>query len=186
MPTAIIHCPGCGARYNLKAASLESVASQTFRCPKCRYACSLGRMMGSHGFPKGNMHTHIGGSAGRTPDEFGKTRIVGSASGEVVLEVEGTGRNFRLGMGNYILGRDSDDSRASVKIAPDRYMSRQQAVLEIQPSRQPGGKPEARIINNSQTNAIYVNERKLDNGMSIVLNNGDKLLLGMTKVNVRL
>lgn len=183
MASIKIVCPGCRASFVLKAPSIQSVASKNFRCPKCGTTTSFGHifnvMRQSQPF-----HTNIGGASLKGRGFNSHTRIAGPPLGKLLLEVKELGRDFQLGYGTYTLGRESEDSRASLKIAPDRYMSRQQAVLEIEPSHVPEVPLLVRISNISPTNPIYVNDKKLDTGMNANLKNGDVLLLGMTKVEV--
>ena len=113
------------------------------------------------------------------------TRIAGSVA-KVIFEVAELKKAFRLGAGSYTIGRDSDDSQATLKLAPDRYMSRLQAELNIQPMMNQKLPLIVRIKNLSPTNPIYVNNEMLDAGKSAALKNGDNLLIGMTKVVVKM
>lgn len=186
MATIKIICPGCKSNFILKAPSLQGMVSKTFRCPKCGLSTSFGQLL-SRGGQQPPLRTRIGGTPGMAPPAHNSTRIANNVNGKLVLEVKELGRVYPLGEGTYTIGRESGDSRASLKIAPDRYMSRQQAVLEIRPSSSfPGSPLTARISNISTTTPIYVNETKLETGQSANIKNGDLLLLGMTKVTVKL
>ena len=177
MAEARVICPGCKSRFTVKAPSLDVLNAKPFRCPKCGTAAPFNQVIAPAGPPP--LHTHIGGAPGMFPPIDGKTRMAGAAGAVVTLSVDSTGRNFPLGPGVYTLGRDSADSRASLKISPDRYMSRLQASLEVTP----GG---CRISGLSATNPIFVNSTRLEAGMSAPLKNGDKILLGMTNVAVKM
>lgn len=186
MATTRLQCKLCGSTFTLRAQSLEAVASKPFKCPKCGYSTSLGQLMrpgGGRG--AGNLHTHIGGAPGMAAGNHTPTRIAGSAD-KVIFEVAELKKAFRLGAGSYTIGRDSDDSQATLKLAPDRYMSRLQAQLNIQPIMNQKLPLIVRIKNLSPTNPIYVNNEMLDAGKSATLKNGDNLLIGMTKVVVKM
>ena len=153
MATAKIECPKCHSRFTLNAPSLEAMASKPFLCPKC-------------GVPSADGKTHVA-----------------SRGNLVSLVVETTGRTFSLAQGVYTLGRDSSDSRASLRIAPDPYMSRLQAGLEVSPGTS-GTK--CRVVGLNATNPVFVNNVRLEPNTGVSLKNGDRLLLGMTKVIVRM
>lgn len=185
MATAKVQCPGCRSVFTVKAATIESVANKIFRCPKCGTSMPFSRVlvgavpMGAGSMPPAQaLHTHIAGAPSNAPlDPGAKTRVTGGAGTRVTLHLDSIGRSFPLGPGTYTLGRDSLDSSATVKIAPDRYMSRMQASLTVGP----GG---VSISGLSPTNPIIVNGNRVDMGKPVALKNGDRLQLGMTKVTV--
>ena len=180
MSTTPIICPQCRKRYTIKAQNLSAISGQRFQCPKCGYATTIGAMLrSSAGGPPNVLKTHIAGGQAKP---VGGTQVV-SRNNIVTLVVESTGMTFPLSQGVYTLGRQSSDSRASLQIAPDRYMSRLQANLEV--SMLPTGAM-CRIMGVSSTNRIFVNNREIEPNSAAVLKNGDSLLLGMTKVLVRM
>lgn len=179
MATAKIECPKCHSRFTLNAPSLEAMASKPFLCPKCGFSSSFGQLLGIRARAVSAPHTHI---AGGVPSADGKTHVA-SRGNLVSLVVETTGRIFSLAQGVYTLGRDSSDSRASLRIAPDPYMSRLQAGLEVSPGT---AGTKCRVVGLNATNPVFVNNVRLEPNTGVSLKNGDRLLLGMTKVIVRM
>lgn len=179
MPVAKIECPQCHGRFTLKTPSLEAMAPKIFRCPKCGHSATFGRLLGPDARVTAQMHTHIAKGAA-TQD--GKTHV-STRSNLASLTVESTGRTFPLGQGTYTLGRDSSDSRSTLRIAPDRYMSRLQANLEVMAL--PNG-VRCRISSANDLNPVIVNSTKLAQGQSLDLRNGDRILLGSTYVSIKM
>ncbi len=128
------------------------------------------------GIPQpGGLHTQIGGlgmAAGH-----GKTQVANKPLG--ILTVLDGGKSFRFGQGVFVLGRDSSDSKATIKIARDPYMSRQHAKLS---AANVGGISTCLLTCISQSNPIYINGQKINSGTPAPLRNGDRILLGMTTV----
>lgn len=183
-----ILCPQCGGRFTLRAPDLQAMASKSFRCPKCGFSAPFGQLMANAGHAQPTapsfsspLHTHIGGAPNMGGGFSGKT-AVHTQSGLAQLEVMGTGRTFPLSQGVYTLGRDSVDSRASLKIAPDKFMSRLQARLQISSVN---GSANCQIIGISATNPVFVNSSRLEPDQVVKLKNGDIILLGMTKVKIK-
>lgn len=159
------------------------MASKSFRCPKCGFSTSFGQLLGPDARRTVPLHTHIAGG-GAAPAPGGKTHVAtpGMASrGLVTLNVPKSGRTFPVGQGVYTLGRESSDSRATLRIAPDPYMSRLQARLEVMATPQGVS---CRIIGLNSANPVFVNNRQINPNFGVDLKNGDKLLLGMTEVTV--
>lgn len=182
-----IKCPQCKAGFTLKAPSLNVLASKQFRCNKCGYTSSFSTIIpnlkSSPGVP---LHTHIGmGNPQNLSNGYAnKTRLATPSAAIIQLVVEETGRSFPVGPGNYTLGRDSADSMATLKISPDRYMSRVHAMLEVGNSAS-GQSPVIRLKAIAELNPVYINNIKLEPGKTVELRNGDRLLFGMTHVLVR-
>lgn len=190
MPAVQIECPQCHGRFTLKAPNFQVMASKPFRCPKCGFSAPFGQLMASAGIPVQTMrsatpspaplHTHIAGGA-RPASPGGKTSIASGAN-LATLTVQDSGRKFNLSQGNYTLGRESSDSRASLQIAPDQYMSRLQAQLQV--NRGANGLADCVVVGVAATNPIFVNNVRIEPGQAARLKNGDIILLGMTKVAI--
>lgn len=189
MPAIKIECPQCHGRFTLKAPNLQAMASKSFSCPKCGFSAPFGQLMSAAGIPvqparpvppPAPMHTHISG--GGMPQPVGGKTSIASGNNLATLTVVDSGRKFNLSQGDYTLGRESSDSRASLRIAPDHYMSRLQAQLKV--ARGADGKPDCVITGVAATNPIFVNNVCLNPGQATRLKNGDVVLLGVTKVVV--
>ena len=183
MASVKIECPNCRSKFTLKTPSLEAMANKPFRCPKCRYVAPFGKLINRRSVAA-PLHTTIGGDPNAQPVD--KTRIAASGASLVELVIEESGKTLKLGSGIYTIGRDSSDSRASLKISPDKYMSRLHAQIEVSSNPTGHAKPLCHISGLNATNPTFVNNRKLETGESTELKNGDKLLLGMTKINIKM
>lgn len=181
-----IICPGCKKVYKLKTANPEALKNKTFNCPKCGFSVQFSMLLkksNSVGVPynKPNLETHIAGGA-KMPSSL-KTKVhVGVCAGSTnrtVLIVENSGNQFSLSPGIYILGRESVDSKATLKIAPDPYMSRQHARLTVNVI---GGKTQCVLCGLTSANPIFINNKKVASGSQVALRSGDKILLGMTTI----
>lgn len=199
-------CPRCQSGFSIKNATQAAIARQTFRCPKCGHTAPLSQIIGNIGLQQGNHPpTQIGGMPGSPKTQIGgapgivggaagtpKTQIAGAGIGGAKTQIAGgagtpivtltimpSGRRIPLPQGVYTLGRDSSDSKASLRIAPDPYMSRLQARLEVMSS--PAGTV-CRLIGLSPTNPVMINNRPTNQNFGVDLRNGDTLLLGMTRV----
>lgn len=115
-----------------------------------------------------------GGRPAGGPQGPMKTRVPGA-----FLVVKSLMRELRLHNGTFVLGRDSSDSTADLKLAPDPYMSRQHAVMKVDTS---GGKERYYIKSIKNENPVYVNRRPLPTSQMAALKHGDVLVLGQTVV----
>lgn len=183
-------CPGCHRTFSLKTTNPASVMHKLFRCPKCGYNSPYSSLMGAANVQDNPaLHTHIagGGLVQNAVGTFGeqKTKMAGQAmmgaKSKVALVVESTGMSFPLMPGTYILGRASSDSKATLKLAPDPYMSRQHARLVFDPLTS-GIKTEFQLCGLTSTNPIFVNDKKIPTGQTVIIHPNDKILLGMTTV----
>lgn len=170
-----LSCPDCGAKYTLKAPSLNAVRGKIFNCPKC--ACSAGYE---------ELIPGLADEASEMPSrhiaapEFSRQaarQMVNGAEGRLLLHVPTTGKTFGLSNGRYTLGRDSSDSRATVKLAPDPYMSRMHAMLIVNANQ-------ARLTNQSNTSLITLNGNTIPFGRSANIAPGDTLVIGQTEIKV--
>lgn len=183
MSTYSFKCKNCGNRYTLKVQNVSALQGKTFRCAKCGFTVPFSVIFGANAtavqLPVNPLKTHIAGGAAM-PDNNLKTRVAVNTKMAKLL-VESDGRTLSLASGVNVLGRDSQDSAATVKVAPDPYMSRQHARLTVMPS-------EAGIIFRlsamNSTNPVFVNNRKLNSGETVELRFGDTILLGMTYVKL--
>lgn len=188
MPTAQIECPQCNGRFTLKAPNFQIMVPKLFRCPKCGFSVPFGQLMASAAIPVQTMrsatppaaplHTNIAGAA--RPSAAGRKTSIESSAKLATLTVQDTGRKFNLSQGNYTIGRECSDSRASLQIAPDQYISRLQAQLQVVLSV--NGQADCVVVGMAATNPIFVNNVRIAPGQAARLKNGDIILLGMTKV----
>lgn len=178
MQVTSIVCPRCRKCFTVKAPDLSVLQTKTFRCPNCGFSAPFTQLLGK---PAGqaSLHTHIAGG-GETPG--GKTRMAHGSIATVSLVIEETGRSFPIPQGSYTVGRESSDSRATLRLAPDPYMSRMHARLDVAAGQNGTA---CSITPMSSANKVYVNNRPLAEGERAELKDGDRVLLGMTSVRIK-
>lgn len=188
MIRARFKCPKCGKDISVKAESKQSLLNQVFKCPGCHRDTPFSQILGGASPTASDMHTHIVGAgsgmaAAAAAVGLGneKTRI--AQASPISIVVDGTGRRLPVAIGSHILGRDSLDSRATVKVASDPYMSRQHARLDI---AREGNRLSCRISCLKTANPVIVNSTRLAEGQSYSLKPGDKVILGMTAFHLEL
>lgn len=174
-------CPGCCARYIIKAQSLASLGQKRFNCPKCGYTNVLSQLFSN--FSTNYPRTKIGGQE-IYPNSTPTINGLQTPNISVELTVEGSGKKITLMPGRYTLGRDSADSQAIIRLAPDRYMSRLHAELEYTIVSQNGAHVSLRSLN--PKNPILVNGVPIDVNGRVGIRNGDQIVMGDTTVNVKI
>lgn len=169
-----IICPQCGSRFTLKVPNPNALVNKTFKCPKCGYSSGYPELLSNATVG----HASLPGQNSPMAAPGNHTQIASPGNqGNLVLTVQTTGMRFALAEGQYTLGRDSADSKASLRLAPDPYMSRLHAGLVV-------ARGKARITNQSNTSPIGINGQALKFGHSAYLNNGDNLQIGATDIKV--
>lgn len=197
MQVTKIECPGCHAKYTLKAKSIAAMADRRFQCPKCKFSAPFGQVMPRR-TPASTTPTPppiprpvppIPPTAPATPPPLNdsvagnKTRVGANHVSSVILEVKETGKNFKIKPGVYTIGRDSSDSKATLRISPDIYLGRLHARLDY---IEKDGIPTVILSGLNPKNPIRVNNLTLNDNMRVKLKDGCNLLLGMTNVTVRI
>lgn len=205
-----IKCPNCGAVLDVKNSKNEALKLIT--CPKCKATLRVkfkqqdsqkpleahtylgASPRSSKGWVNGG-ETQLGGSykanggetqLGGSYGNNGETVLSGGASPSPIGEGRGgalivNGKRYPLSIGVNIVGRKASTSQATVQIeTSDRYMSRQHARIVV--TRLPGGKLKSVISNDHNKNISTIDGQDLLQGDAIVLNNGDRIVMGETTV----
>lgn len=193
MESVKIKCPRCHAKYMLKAPSIETLANNVFRCKNCGLSATFGEILNiaAPTVPAFSPKTHFDNPnmpprpASPVPPQIGenKTQVATRQTSNVNLAVKETGTILKIKPGTYIVGRDSSDSSATLRIAPDIYMSRQHANLSY---REDDSGAHLSLTALSPVNPILINGRQINPGTPVAVKNGDSILLGMTHVTVNI
>lgn len=187
MPQISIVCPKCKSRFKITVDSIQKLDGQSFSCPKCKSRTPFAALLPAAAVAN-DLKTHIGGAApvamktniqpaapvGQQPM---KTHIATHVGPKLI--VQGLDNTINLTAGNFTLGRDSSDSRATIRIAPDMYMSRLHAQLAVTLE---GNRWKCIICSVKDENPAYVNSTKVPSKAGIVLQDGDKIIMGTTTV----
>ena len=174
-----VRCPKCGKV--LRLADNPNIDNAVFTCPVCHEKHRVGECQKIVDAPKTNIaceETQYGFASSSGGEE---TQIVGSVpKTNVGVLVDGYGSKYQLGIGLNTIGRKASTSDASVQICvDDRYMSRNHAIIEV---KNVGGKTLHFFRNGANKNPSYVNGVLVGESDKIILNNNDRIKLGMTEV----
>lgn len=200
-------CHKCHTKYNLKVEKPEVLADKDFFCKKCGFSMPFTTMVPSlqkyidaaapkPSAPIGNnapvMKTRISnGQPAPKPAPKpapAKPQVPGSGQYQqerptyhsgIGLQIAGTSTIIPVPAGRHVLGRNSSDSRANIKLARDPYMSRIAAEMYVTAIN---GASCAEFMALPSSNKIYINDNYIQPGMMVRLKHGDTILLGMTKV----
>lgn len=94
------------------------------------------------------------------------------------------GEEYLLGEGRNVVGRKAETSNATVQIStPDRYMSRQHAVIVV--TSLDNGSLKAVLSGYQNKNAIMVDGQFLDAGDEVRLMNGCRITMGETTITYK-
>lgn len=181
MSVYIITCPICRKKYKLSPKDPSSLAQKTFSCPNCRYTAPFSTLIKDLPAPQPVTRSEAGGASIANQGIHSATKVspnVGMQS-KAFITVTGSNARFVLNQGIYVLGRKSSDSTATLQLAPDISMSRQHARLAVQVV---GGRLMAQIVGLKANNPILINGKAYAAGQPCTLKSGDKLQLGMTKI----
>lgn len=191
MQKIVISCPGCKKSFNLSAENIGSLVNRNFTCKSCGFTASFRLVLPKHivakSMQQASLETHIGGASsvpppppvptsGKAPNE---TRVSVHQPLHIPhLLVKSSQQDFPLQPGEYIIGRNSSDSKATLKLAPDPYMSREHAKLVV---RVENGQTIIGITGLKANNPIIVGQGKiLPHGKMFKVQNGNVMKLGNT------
>lgn len=198
MNTIKIKCPTCGKVLTLQDA--PGINSKPFICPGCKEKHIVGNCPRPIVKPKPAItseETQYNGASmantGGEETQFGsslshhsnseETQIVSSTVAKLGCIVDSLGHQYALAIGINTVGRKASSSPATVQIAvDDRYMSRNHAIIEVQNA---GGQIIHILKNGANKNPSYLNDQLLADGDQMILNNGDRIKLGMTTLTFK-
>lgn len=193
MSELVITCPICRRKFKI-TGDPNVFKNDAFRCPKCGYAAPFSVVLNwnqytttkptsspQHTSDIANKKTTI---ATNIPAPNEKTKISSedapSPSTEAYLSMPALNRRFKLKQGNFVLGRNSSDSKADIRLAPDPYMSREQALLRVGRS---GNQTICQLTPLKTNNPVYLNGQPISLNTMATLHSGDKITMGKTTIN---
>lgn len=188
----IITCPNCQRRFELR-----SKKPNLFVCPKCNHRAPFQSVVGDGGsspmdvppaFDAAALDVNDNASQNQETQVFNQqpvnqhepTRMVVACGHLHVLSRNSVVRDITLSVGMHTLGRMSTDSQATIKIAPDPYMSRIHASMKIDVT--PDGQVRYVISPAKPNNPVVLDNSQLPFGKSAILRNGCKIRMGETEM----
>lgn len=192
----IITCPSCKRRFELRS-KIPSI----FHCPKCHYQAPFQSILDQNSqsatdvppvFDATTMKSSINSEQAFDPNQptqvyvgngtpqQDKTKLVVTCGHLHILNNNSVVKDVALKLGTPTLGRLSSDSQASIKIAPDPYMSRIHARMKI--SLEADGQVQYIITPVKQNSPIFLENKQIPFGKSAILHNGCKIKMGETEM----
>jgi hypothetical protein len=163
-----IKCPHCSAILKIAIAD-DAETNKIIICPVCHEKKPLSqylkyepKVVEGTAYPS-DKKTDLGGT------EFeNKKTCIG------MLVIESIGKPCILKEGRNVIGRDSDSSKADIKINTGNKcrMSREHFVIDVKNEPQMGWVHRASLYK-ERVNSTYVNDEKLEYGDCVILNHGD-------------
>ncbi|MBQ0047013.1 MAG: FHA domain-containing protein [Prevotellaceae bacterium] len=189
-----IKCPHCGKVIGV--VDNPNINNATFPCPVCKEKLKVGdckRVVIVSKTKTSSEETQYGSSSGNASKaeetqyaqpsmpKGEETQFVGSNQPmKIGTLVDNYGTSYQLQSGINTIGRKAASSTASVQInVEDRYMSRSHAIIEV---KNAGGQALHILRNGANKNPSYFNGTLVGDGDQLILNNGDRIKLGMTEL----
>ena len=175
MQTKIIKCPKCGTILEVKNSKNEEF--KIVKCPTCSSQLRVKFQPQQQMQEVIDAETQIG--SGKT--DSGKTEIAEKPKASKAFLVH-AGTRYQLAEGRNIVGRMAKDSNADVKIeTKDRYMSRLNTIINV---RKVDKELMVSITTHKNLNPIFVGKVQILDGDEIMLQNGDTITMGETKIKL--
>lgn len=195
----IIKCPSCGRRFDL-----QRKAPANFCCPKCKYRAPFSSITNESPdaqqaippvFDESllNINDTPPTQVVKTEDKNDKTRVYTDKKQNApedhtrmvvkcghlqVIQGNAIVRDITIPQGAHTLGRMSSDSMASIKIAPDPYMSRLHARMKVVLDKE--GQMQYILTPLKPSSPVYLDNRAIPEGKSAVLRHGCRIQMGYT------
>lgn len=183
MKVVTMTCPGtCGKRYKITITD-KDLACGTWTCPNCGYSAPFSVIsqtaQGNNNLPP------IPGSDVKTTISLSDTgRPTSPATHRTQLaaakwELKIIGTNFIIPLpaesGQYVMGRNSGDSTATIKVAADKSISREHAMLYI---KNQGGNFTFHIMGLKDYNPLVVNNQTLPPRKAVQIQENTTIKMG--------
>lgn len=178
MSIYIITCPICKRQYKLTPKDPSVLVQKIFSCPNCRYSTPFTTLIKDLTSGQPITRSEKIDDTAQIHSET-KVSVNRNMQTQAYISISGSNSRFILTPGQYVLGRKSSDSSATLQLTPDISMSRQHAKLVVQ---YVGGKLMAQIVGLKANNPIFVNGKMYLAGRPCTLKSGDMLQLGMTRL----
>ncbi|MDR1919322.1 MAG: FHA domain-containing protein [Tannerellaceae bacterium] len=162
-------CPQC--RTLLSFDNAPDIGDKLIVCPKCQFRATVDVY-----------RSGTAGTGGHGANE-GPTKLPEYIRKEAVmkgrLKLTDTGETFELKMGQNLIGRIAETGDADIKLSKDEYMSRRHIRIDVLES---SSGLEHRLVEINSKNPTKLNEKPIPRNDILVLEFGDKLMLGRTEV----
>ena len=188
MAEIVVTCPGCSHKFKVTGSD-EVLRKEMFVCSNCGLQAPFSAVQDwssmFHGknkqktqksSPKENSSQVSGFQDERHTMVTGRYVHAGQLAFLVIPDIN---RRIELHSGAFVLGRQSSDSKADIKLAPDPYMSRDHALLEVSLMN---GRQSFKIKALKDNNPVYINNSMIRPSDVVLLQPGDIIVMGRTKI----
>ncbi len=190
-----IKCPTCGKVLRLEDA--PNINSAHFTCPVCKEKHLVGicqRLTEQPNPSSAYDETRYGSAFIKqqySTDETAlsrqggcdQTKIESAQKQSVGVLTDNIGNSYHLQLGVNTVGRKAASSTASVQISTDdRTMSRSHAIIEVCNT---GGRLIHILRNGANKNPSYLNDTLIGQQDQLILNNGDRIIMGGTELTFK-
>ena len=161
-------CPQC--KRLLSFMDAPDIGNKLIVCPKCNFRATVDvYRSGTDGIgePKETEITTL-------PEYISKDAMIVGC-----LRVKETGKIYPLKQGRNVIGRISQTGTADIRLSDDIYMSRNHIEINIV---QTALGLEHRLVEINSKNEVLLNDESLPRGNILILQFGDKIILGKTEV----
>ncbi len=178
MQTKRIQCPQCGVVLDVRNSKNERV--KHIACPSCATVLQINFEQ-----QKEPLEAHTYYAPKQRNDDYGKTELAASPTRNQTASLIYKGVIYNLEVGDNIIGRKGNTSKASLQIATeDRYMSRQHCIIQVTVLSDKSLKVILRDYQNK--NMTFVNGQSIAQDDEIRLSDGDKITMGQTTLTFKL
>lgn len=184
-----VTCPGCSRKYLIRGTD-EVLRREMFECTHCGLQAPFSVVQDwSLTFSKKKGGTQSKPSQTTSSSEHkpeiqdvrhtlvtGRQILKGQRA---FLNMPDFNRKLEIHEGTWVLGRQSSDSSADIRLAPDAYMSREHALLEVK-SRD--GRMTYMLKALKTNNPVYLNKSRINSSDVVMLQPGDTIVMGRTTI----
>lgn len=172
-----IQCPQCGVVLDVKNSKNETAKQIT--CPSCNTVLQVKFTPQNEPI---EAHTYYAPKTNN--EELGRTELASPQTIHKSASLTHEGKTYPLEMGENIIGRKGQSSKASVQIdTDDRYMSRQHCRISV--TSLPDGSLKAVLRDYKNKNMTSVDGQTLGPDDEIRLSDGNKITMGNTTVTFK-
>lgn len=169
-----IQCPQCGVVLDVKNSKNETIKQIT--CPSCNTVLQV--KFAPQNEPI-EAHTYYAPKTNK--DQYGKTELASSPEIHNSAYLICEGITYSLKLGDNIIGRKGQTSRASIQIdTDDRLMSRQHCRINV--TSLSDGSFKAVLCDYQNKNMTFVDGQTISQGDEIRLMDGNRITMGNTTV----
>ena len=163
-----VMCPQC--KRLLSFMNAPDMGNKLIVCPACNFRATVDVYHNGTTGTGGKEETEVT----NLPEHISKNAMIVGC-----LRVKETGKIYPLKLGRNVIGRIAQTGTADIQLSDDIYMSRSHIEIDIV---QASLGLEHRLVEINSKNEVLLNDKPLPHGDILILQFGDKMILGKTEV----